>query len=261
MRKLLLVLTLTTLAAPLFAGTIVATQENGRTVYVDDPASPKPTAAAAQPRAASNLVYWSRSKHRWIPVQPASPMMRAARTAAAEVNATAASGVYVPAGAGYRSLTAAELDKLIDETAARHGIDPNLVRAVIKVESNYNPRAVSRKGAMGLMQLMPSTARKLNVNNPFDPKQNLEGGVKHLSELLSAYNGNVPLSLAAYNAGANAVARSGGVPNYTETRNYVRRITELYGNGRGMQYLHGPTSAPIRVYRNSDGVLTFSNVD
>lgn len=272
MRKNLpLILTFSTLlAVPAWAGGgIVATQENGRTIYVEDPTPPKPPAASpaqASP-ATSNLVYWSRNQHRWIPVKSASPAkLRAARSAAAEVNSTAANGILLPATQGanprYRVLTAAELDKLIDETASRHGVDPNLVRAVIKVESNFDPRAVSRKGAMGLMQLMPTTARKLNVANPFDPQQNLEGGVRHLSELLSNYNGDVPLSLAAYNAGAGAVERSNGIPHYTETRNYVRRITELYGSGGGLNFrsLSG-VSAPIRVYRNAEGVLTFSNVE
>ncbi len=267
----LLILTLTTLmAVPAWAGGIVATRENGRTIYVDDPSAPKPTAAPAtetrQP-ATTDLVYWSRSKQRWIPVKPASPAMRAARSAAAEVDRTAASGILEPAPKGasprYRVLTAAELDKLINETAARHGIDPNLVRAVIKVESNFNPRAISRKGAMGLMQLMPTTAAKLNVNNPLDPQQNLEGGVRHLSDLLSNYNGDVPLSLAAYNAGSGAVQRSNGIPRYSETRNYVRRITQLYGSGAGLNFrlVPGASAAPIREYRNAEGVLTFSNVE
>ncbi len=119
----------------------------------------------------------------------------------------------------------------IEQAAARHNVDPNLVRAVVKVESNFNPNAVSRKGAMGLMQLMPSTARQLKVRNPFDPEQNVDAGVRHLKQLLESYGGDVKLTLAAYNAGAGAVARSSGVPHYAETQNYVRRITNLYYGG------------------------------
>ena len=105
------------------------------------------------------------------------------------------------------------------------------MRSVVKVESNFNPNAVSRKGAMGLMQLMPSTARSLNVSNPFDPQQNVDAGVRHLRRLLDSYGGDVRLSLAAYNAGSGAVARSAGVPHFRETQNYVRRITNLYNGG------------------------------
>ena len=105
------------------------------------------------------------------------------------------------------------------------------MRAVVKVESNFNPNAVSRKGAMGLMQLMPSTARQLKVKNPFDPEQNVDAGVRHLKQLLESYGGDIKLTLAAYNAGAGAVARSSGVPHYAETQNYVRRITNLYYGG------------------------------
>jgi len=126
------------------------------------------------------------------------------------------------------------------------------------VESNFNPRAVSRKGAMGLMQLMPATARSLRVSNPFDPEENVDAGVRHLKGLLQSYDGDVALSLAAYNAGAGAVARSGGVPPYRETRNYVRQITQLYG-GEGVAA--GTWSAPIRARRQENGVLRFSNAD
>ncbi len=116
--------------------------------------------------------------------------------------------------------------EIIAAMSEAHGVDPLLVRALIQVESNYQPRARSRKGAMGLMQLMPSTARVYNVRNPFDPKTNIEAGIKHLKSLLERFNG-VEIALAAYNAGEGAVAKFNGVPPYRETRNYVSRILSL----------------------------------
>jgi soluble lytic murein transglycosylase-like protein len=152
------------------------------------------------------------------------------------------------------------VDAAIDEAASRHNLDPNLVRAVIKVESNFNPNAVSRKGAMGLMQLMPSTARQLRVTNPFDPGQNVDAGVRHLKALLQEYRGNVPLTLAAYNAGEGAVARSAGIPRIAETRDYVRRITALYNGGSASDVQFTPHAA-VRVQRDERGVLYISNTD
>ena len=116
--------------------------------------------------------------------------------------------------------------EIIDAVAAEHGVRPQLVRAVIKVESNYQERARSRKGAMGLMQLMPDTARRFSVADPYNPRQNIEGGIKYLKTLLDRFP-SVDLALAAYNAGESAVDRFRGVPPYAETRDYVSRILRI----------------------------------
>jgi soluble lytic murein transglycosylase-like protein len=127
------------------------------------------------------------------------------------------------------------VEKLVREASERHNVDPALVRAVIETESNWNPGAVSRKGAAGLMQLIPTTAQRFGVNDAFNPKQNVEAGVRYLKVLLERYNGNLDLALAAYNAGEGAVDRAHGIPAYRETRNYVHKVQNAYyrpGSGR-----------------------------
>ena len=276
-------------------GIAPATDEHGHKVFVNAPKTRED--AVAQPVRRSVLVYWSNQEGRWKSVPPPSPAtMRAARRAANEVasyvrsqpestqvatispvipapatsftrtakaspHASASNDPNYSALARGRWISATEIDSAIDKAAKRHGVDPNLVRAVIKVESNFDPRAVSRKGAMGLMQLMPDTARKLNVDNPFDPQQNVDAGVRHLKNLLTSYHGDVRLTLAAYNAGEMAVARAGGVPNFPETRNYVQQITQRYRNGpsSGPAGIVRPGAEPIRVFRNGQGVLTITN--
>jgi soluble lytic murein transglycosylase-like protein len=258
---------------------IMAIQENGRTVYVNAPkARPVRASASAPVRRASVLVYWSSKEHGWKPVPPPSPMiMKAARSAAEEVASYVGSrpsssmpNVSPRVNPNYRDLargrmvTTAEIDQAIDGSAKRHGVDANLVRAIIKAESNFNPKALSRKGAMGLMQLMPETARSLNVTNPFDPAQNVDGGVRYFKNLMKNYRGDVRLSLAAYNAGAGAVARSNGVPKFRETQNYVKQITDMYWNGTPVATLNstGKSSAPpARMFRNADGKLVITNED
>jgi hypothetical protein len=262
--------------APVFAADdapakmVATTDDSGRTVYTNDvlvtPTKGSHNAAGSVSRQ-NRLVYWSDKEKRFKPVPSAT--MGAARSAAAEVNQylsresnpeDAARANFLRSNA---PISPQDVDSAIEQAAARHNVDPNLVRSVIKVESNFNPNAVSRKGAMGLMQLMPSTARSLHVTNPFDPQQNVDAGVRHLKKLLESYGGNIKLSLAAYNAGAGAVARSSGVPRFAETQNYVRRITELYyGAGQpGSRVVGNVVHDPVRVQRDARGVLYISNTD
>ena len=121
-----------------------------------------------------------------------------------------------------------QIQNIVSQIAKKYEVDEKLVNAVIKQESGFNPKATSHCGAMGLMQLMPTTAKSLGVKDAYNPVQNIEGGVKHLSNLLKKYNGNTVLALAAYNAGSGAVAKYGGVPPYKETQNYVKSILANY---------------------------------
>ena len=280
---------------------ITATKDQGgRTIYVND--LPAPRGAGSRPESASTaparkrLMYWSTTEHRFKPVPTSGAVMRAARSAASEVNSylgakelgakelgakrlsgspaasnspesRSISGPGLNVEAARPALSGPEIDSAIERAAERHQVDPNLVRSIIKVESNFNPNAVSRKGAMGLMQLMPATARSLKVANPFDPQQNVDAGVRHLRQLLDSYGGDVRLSLAAYNAGAGAVARSAGVPRFAETRSYVQRITDLYAGGEGgtrvvFTPMHNtPMYNRVHMERDARGVLYISNTD
>jgi Transglycosylase SLT domain len=286
MRKRLQIALMATLTAIFFLSTLFATMparaesgarasaitsttdESGRKVYVNGDAvnGDGPSSAASRTEAwtpsRSRLVYWSVTEHRFKPVPTSGAVMRAARSAASEVN-TYLDGRAQAHQTLNRAFTQQDIDAAIDAAAARHNVDPSLVRSVVKVESNFNPNAVSRKGAMGLMQLMPSTARSLNVSNPFDPQQNVDAGVRHLRKLLDSYGGDVRLTLAAYNAGSGAVARSAGVPHFKETQNYVRRITNLYNGGSepGSYILGSPVHEPVHVRRDARGVLYISNTE
>lgn len=121
-----------------------------------------------------------------------------------------------------------EIISMIDDTSAKYGVDAKLIKALVKQESGFNPTAKSKAGALGLMQLMPSTAKGLGVKDPLDAKQNIEGGVKYVKSLLNRFDGNIILALAAYNAGPNAVKKYNGIPPYKETQNYVKSILKNY---------------------------------
>lgn len=156
--------------------------------------------------------------------------------------------------------TPVKLTSVINAAAERNHVDPALVQAVIQNESAWNPNAVSPKGAFGLMQLIPSTAERFGVGNVFDPAQNIEGGTKYLRQLLDRYHGDLKKSLAAYNAGEQAVERFGGVPAFPETRAYVKKVTNTYfQSGSG----HSPTGEfqhfPIRQVTARTGRLVFTN--
>lgn len=128
-----------------------------------------------------------------------------------------------------------QLEEVIQPAARKYALDPNLVAAVIWAESSGDPGAVSSKGARGLMQLMPDTARELGVAEILDPRENVEGGSRYLRQLLDAHEGDLSLALAAYNAGPQAVKRYGGIPPYAETRSYVARVLEVYEQSRSAE--------------------------
>lgn len=141
-----------------------------------------------------------------------------------------------------------DLEALIAKYSTMRSLDPDLVRAVIQVESGGQTMALSHKGAMGLMQLMPATARQLSVEDPYDAEQNVSGGTRYLSWMLDLFNGNLELALSGYNAGPEAVNRYGGIPPYAETRSYVEKVLRIYRNEPGFT-LNGSPS--VRVGRKT----------
>lgn len=175
--------------------------------------------------------------------------------------------IYLPAESPLtgRSRPAMNLDrdgveKIVREAAERHRVDPALVRAVIQTESGWNPSAVSRKGAAGLMQLIPGTAQRFGADDVFNPRQNIDAGVRYLKTLLERYNGNLDLALAAYNAGEGAVARHGGMPPFRETRNYVQRVQDAYFRpGSGHLATGWIASRPIHKETAASGRIVFTN--
>jgi len=162
---------------------------------------------------------------------------------------------------GFHSGTAYR--ELITRVALKNGVNPDLVYAVVAVESAFNPRAISSKGALGLMQLMPDTATRFGVMDSFDPADNVMGGARYLRHLLDLFRGDLRLALAAYNAGENAVIAVGGIPPYRETRHYVAKVLQLFGGGKKPYTDRAPrrtvagagVQSPIRTWTDAAGVV------
>ena len=166
----------------------------------------------------------------------------------------------IPQGQGYKKIISEHkphkkrgYDHIIRRNSEKYNIEPAIIKAVITAESNWNPEAVSHKGAIGLMQLMPSTAKDMQVSNPFDPEDNIEGGTKYLRHLLNRFNGDLDLALAAYNAGPAKVEKSGGIPAIGETNKFVRSVIEIY---RGKSH-----KKQEKIYKvvYEDGTILYTN--
>jgi soluble lytic murein transglycosylase-like protein len=220
--------------------------ENGKRIYINANPAPapkqpvtKPTALRLARPARTTLV---------APVQSRSPFQTPPGLRAAVVPAAALTPTAPPPS----------VEAVIHEAAKRHDVDPELVKAIVGVESNFSPHAVSNKGAMGLMQLMPATARRFGVGNVFNPVENVDGGVRYLKYLLGYFDGDLKLSVAAYNAGENAVVRYGGVPPYRETQNYVKKIGDVYS----MLHPQRVETGPQRLVRTLDenGRVLYTNL-
>ena len=215
-----------------------------------------------------NLVYTNDDARHTAKTTAKTAAGSAATKPPADADSNAAAGDSIPNSSDQHSATSAPaarplggevLHQLVQETAHKHNVDPNLVSAVISTESNWNTSAISSKGALGLMQLIPETAQHFGVYNPFDPTQNVEAGVTYLSNLLERYNGDLPKALAAYNAGPRAVDRWGGVPDYRETREYVRKVTSSYFQPGSEHQPWRAASKPIYRTTTDDGRVVFTN--
>lgn len=160
--------------------------------------------------------------------------------------------------------TGGDFHSIVMDKANKYEIEPSLVHAVIKAESNGNPSAVSKKGAMGLMQLMPTTASELDVRNAFDPEENIDGGTKYLKYLIEKFRGDLTLALAAYNAGPKLVEKTGSIPQISETKQYVKKVLSIY-TGKTFHPVSSPGPSPVskpeRIYKivTEDGTLLFTN--
>jgi soluble lytic murein transglycosylase-like protein len=235
--------------------------ENGKLVFINA----NPPKAAKHPAAAPKAVAVKSATNEAQPADVTPDFT--GQTAPTETVTTLTTAPRFANPAKAVAMAPGDLESVVQQSADKNHVDPALVRAVISTESNWNTGAVSSKGAMGLMQLMPDTAQRLGVGNAFDPAQNIGAGVQYLSMMLERYKGDVSKALAAYNAGPGAVDRFGGVPNFRETRNYVEKVTSNYfrpGSSSGQQ---PGTFAPssfghgVPIYRTTDssGRVIFVN--
>ena len=242
------------LAAPSRAQITTAVSEDGKLVFIntDSRVGRNGSTIITSPSLAAPAA----SK---VPsVRPAWPPLPAP---SAPSNEGAVEGWITPSVGEQPAQPEDRLDRIVREAAERNNLDPALVKAVISTESGWNPKAISRKGAVGLMQLIPGTAQRYGVNNSFDPAQNIEGGTRYLKSLLVRYNGDLTKSLAAYNAGERTVDLNGGVPAIPETQRYVQKVTNAYfqpGSGRN-RTLWSPPKPPVRREVDSSGRVVFTN--
>ncbi len=221
--------------------------------------------ALSPKRASAQVTFYTDDQGRRVyinaePPAPPKPAHSSSSNSTSAPHTTSGAPAASPNRAAAPPMTRDQLDKIVKEVAERHNVDPDLVRAVIEQESDWNPVAVSHAGAQGIMQLTPSTAQQLGVNNAFDPKQNIDAGVRYLQTLLVRYGGDLDKALAAYNAGPGAVDRAGGVPRIRETRDYVQRVTDRY-YGPGSDHRQDAMEPPRTIYRSVDdqGRVVFTN--
>lgn len=233
-------------ACPAGAQITRAVDEHGKTIFVNADSPPPRRGSTISPTRASS------------PAAAASTSLLVNRFPENETSYAEARPIEIPVAP---KSTETRYDSIIATSAERHHVDPALVKAVISQESGWNPQAISRKGAVGLMQLIPGTAQRYGAHNSFDPAQNVEAGTSYLKSLLDRYDNDLIKTLAAYNAGENAVDRNGGVPGYPETQKYVQKVSNRYfgpSSGRNPS-LWTPPRTPLRKTVDSNGRVTFTN--
>jgi len=243
------------LAARSNAQITTTVNEHGKLLFINTDSLPKRNGSTISPPSAPADA---------APFRPLAPSARPVWPALPPPSEPASEGhleAIAEASLAQPARSEDRLDRIIREAAERNNMDPALLRAVISTESGWNPNAISRKGAVGLMQLIPETARRYGVNNSFDPAQNVEGGTEYLKDLLARYNGDLSRSLAAYNAGERTVDLNSGIPSIPETQRYVRKVTDAYfrpGSGRNPN-LWSPPRRPVRREVDSNGRVIFTN--